>query len=87
MFLEINIQTLINIQVTVASKDTSCESVVTSGQRRLTPTQHPPRDASPAGSVVFGSTLLSLLKMLKLFGLTCVFLCWCVDFCPLQRKL
>nr|XP_043624463.1 homeobox-leucine zipper protein ATHB-15-like [Erigeron canadensis] len=35
--------------VTVASKDnTSCESVVTSGQRRLTP-PHPPRDASPAG--------------------------------------
>nr|GEV53906.1 homeobox-leucine zipper protein ATHB-15 [Tanacetum cinerariifolium] len=36
-------------KVTVATKDTSCESVVTSGQRRLTPTQHPPRDASPAG--------------------------------------
>ncbi|XP_071716529.1 homeobox-leucine zipper protein ATHB-15-like isoform X2 [Rutidosis leptorrhynchoides] len=35
--------------VTVASKDTSCESVVTSGgQRHLSP-QHPPRDASPAG--------------------------------------
>ncbi|XP_022034717.1 homeobox-leucine zipper protein ATHB-15-like [Helianthus annuus] len=35
---------------TVASKDTSCESVVSSGQgqRQLTP-QHPPRDASPAG--------------------------------------
>ncbi|KAL0341981.1 UNVERIFIED_CONTAM: Homeobox-leucine zipper protein ATHB-15 [Sesamum calycinum] len=33
----------------LASKDTSCESVVTSGQKhRLTP-QHPPRDASPAG--------------------------------------
>ncbi|XP_024979342.1 homeobox-leucine zipper protein ATHB-15-like isoform X4 [Cynara cardunculus var. scolymus] len=28
--------------------DTSCESVVTSGQHHLTP-QHPPRDASPAG--------------------------------------
>ncbi|KAF5788051.1 putative transcription factor & lipid binding HD-SAD family [Helianthus annuus] len=35
---------------TVASKDSSCESVVSSGQgqRQLTP-QHPPRDASPAG--------------------------------------
>uniref|UniRef100_A0A6N2MK34 Homeobox domain-containing protein n=1 Tax=Salix viminalis TaxID=40686 RepID=A0A6N2MK34_SALVM len=33
---------------TLASKDTSCESVVTSGQHHLTP-QHPPRDASPAG--------------------------------------
>ncbi|XP_022844668.1 homeobox-leucine zipper protein ATHB-15-like [Olea europaea var. sylvestris] len=33
----------------LATKDTSCESVVTSGQQhRLTP-QHPPRDASPAG--------------------------------------
>ncbi|OIT24270.1 PREDICTED: homeobox-leucine zipper protein ATHB-15-like [Nicotiana attenuata] len=32
----------------IASKDTSCESVVTSGQHHLTP-QHPPRDASPAG--------------------------------------
>ncbi|KAL8138537.1 hypothetical protein V2J09_004538 [Rumex salicifolius] len=32
----------------LASKDTSCESVVTSGQHHLTP-QHPPRDASPAG--------------------------------------
>ncbi|ONK66815.1 uncharacterized protein A4U43_C06F12270 [Asparagus officinalis] len=32
----------------LATTDTSCESVVTSGQRHLTP-QHPPRDASPAG--------------------------------------
>ncbi|XP_019194412.1 PREDICTED: homeobox-leucine zipper protein ATHB-15-like [Ipomoea nil] len=32
----------------LATKDTSCESVVTSGQHQLTP-QHPPRDASPAG--------------------------------------
>ncbi|XP_071733490.1 homeobox-leucine zipper protein ATHB-15-like isoform X2 [Rutidosis leptorrhynchoides] len=31
-----------------ATKDTSCESVVTNGQHRLT-SQHPPRDASPAG--------------------------------------
>ncbi|OIT34487.1 PREDICTED: homeobox-leucine zipper protein ATHB-15-like isoform X1 [Nicotiana attenuata] len=33
---------------TLATKDTSCESVVTSGQHHLT-SQHPPRDASPAG--------------------------------------
>ncbi|MED6197798.1 Homeobox-leucine zipper protein ATHB-8 [Stylosanthes scabra] len=35
-------------QAALATTDTSCESVVTSGQRNLTP-QHPPRDASPAG--------------------------------------
>ncbi|XP_057434771.1 homeobox-leucine zipper protein ATHB-8 isoform X2 [Lotus japonicus] len=33
---------------TLATTDTSCDSVVTSGQRHLTP-QNPPRDASPAG--------------------------------------
>ncbi|CAL0319250.1 unnamed protein product [Lupinus luteus] len=33
---------------TLATADTSSESVVTSGQRHLTP-RHPPRDASPAG--------------------------------------
>nr|XP_043635553.1 homeobox-leucine zipper protein ATHB-15-like [Erigeron canadensis] len=32
----------------LATKDTSCESVVTNGQHRLT-SQNPPRDASPAG--------------------------------------
>ncbi|CAH1429992.1 unnamed protein product [Lactuca virosa] len=32
----------------LATTDTSCESVVTSGQHHLTP-QNPPRDASPAG--------------------------------------
>ncbi|XP_057477581.1 homeobox-leucine zipper protein ATHB-8-like [Actinidia eriantha] len=32
----------------IATTDTSCESVVTSGQNHLTP-QHPPRDASPSG--------------------------------------
>ena len=37
-------------QTTLATTDTSCESVVTSGQHHLTP-QHPPRDASPAGLV------------------------------------
>ncbi|KAJ8434312.1 hypothetical protein Cgig2_009937 [Carnegiea gigantea] len=35
-------------KVGLASKDTSSESVVTSGQHHLTP-RHPPRDASPAG--------------------------------------
>ncbi|OVA20248.1 Homeobox domain [Macleaya cordata] len=34
---------------TLATTDTSCESVVTSGQHQLTTPQHPPRDASPAG--------------------------------------
>ncbi|CAK9325504.1 unnamed protein product [Citrullus colocynthis] len=33
---------------TLATTDTSCESVVTSGQQNLTP-PHPPKDASPAG--------------------------------------
>ncbi|XP_039143110.1 homeobox-leucine zipper protein ATHB-15-like [Dioscorea cayenensis subsp. rotundata] len=33
----------------LATTDTSCESVVTSGQHPLTTPQHPPRDASPAG--------------------------------------
>ncbi|KAJ0714307.1 putative transcription factor & lipid binding HD-SAD family [Helianthus annuus] len=32
----------------LVTTDTSCESVVTSGQHHLSP-QHPPRDASPAG--------------------------------------
>ncbi|GAB4842290.1 Homeobox-leucine zipper protein ATHB-15 [Ancistrocladus abbreviatus] len=36
-------------QKTFASKDTSCESVVTSGQQHHLAPQHPPRDASPAG--------------------------------------
>ncbi|KAL9156845.1 hypothetical protein ABFS82_09G106500 [Erythranthe guttata] len=31
------------------TKDTSCESVVTSGQKHHLTPQHPPRDASPAG--------------------------------------
>ncbi|XP_073295825.1 homeobox-leucine zipper protein ATHB-15-like [Primulina huaijiensis] len=33
----------------LATKDTSCESVVTSGQHHHLTPQHPPRDASPAG--------------------------------------
>jgi hypothetical protein len=36
---------------TQATKDTSCESVVTSGQHNNMTSQHPPRDASPAGWV------------------------------------
>lgn len=39
-------------QTTLATTDTSCESVVTSGQHQLTTPQHPPRDASPAGLVL-----------------------------------
>ncbi|KAK8597522.1 hypothetical protein V6N13_094927 [Hibiscus sabdariffa] len=35
-------------RATVATTDTSSDSVVTSGQHQITP-QHPPRDASPAG--------------------------------------
>ncbi|KAL1126872.1 hypothetical protein V6Z11_A13G140600 [Gossypium hirsutum] len=38
---------LLWLQTTLATTDTSCESVVTSGQHHLTP-QHPPRDASLA---------------------------------------
>lgn len=38
------------LQTTLGAKDTSCEPVVTSGQHNLT-SQHPPRDASPAGLV------------------------------------
>ncbi|KAF5743232.1 Class III HD-Zip protein 8 isoform 1 [Tripterygium wilfordii] len=34
---------------TLATTDTSCESVVTGGQHHLTDPQHPPKDASPAG--------------------------------------
>ncbi|KAL2462620.1 Homeobox-leucine zipper protein ATHB-15 [Forsythia ovata] len=33
----------------LSTKDTSCESVVTSGQHHHLTPQHPPRDASPAG--------------------------------------
>ncbi|KAL8465966.1 hypothetical protein ACS0TY_035174 [Phlomoides rotata] len=33
----------------LATKDTSCDSVVTSGQKHHLTPQHPPRDASPAG--------------------------------------
>ncbi|KAK6153658.1 hypothetical protein DH2020_013297 [Rehmannia glutinosa] len=36
-------------QNALATKDTSCESVVTSGQQHHLTPQHPPRDASPAG--------------------------------------
>ncbi|GMN39992.1 hypothetical protein TIFTF001_009215 [Ficus carica] len=37
-----------NANLATTDTNTSCESVVTSGQHHLTP-QHPPRDASPAG--------------------------------------
>ncbi|CAI0474714.1 unnamed protein product [Linum tenue] len=36
-------------KTTLPTEDTSCESVVTIGQHHVTPQQHPPRDASPAG--------------------------------------
>ncbi|KAJ6743536.1 CLASS III HD-ZIP PROTEIN CNA1 [Salix viminalis] len=42
----------------LATTDTSCESVVTSGQHHLTP-QHPPRDASPAGLLSIAEETLS----------------------------
>ncbi|KAL5190237.1 Homeobox-leucine zipper protein ATHB-8 [Glycine soja] len=42
-------QTHNNATLATTDTNTSCESVVTSGQRNLTPQQHPPRDASPAG--------------------------------------
>ncbi|KAF7817108.1 Homeobox-leucine zipper protein ATHB-8 [Senna tora] len=38
-----------NATATLATTDTSCESVVTSGQQHHVTAQHPPRDASPAG--------------------------------------
>ncbi|XP_076888047.1 homeobox-leucine zipper protein ATHB-15-like [Bidens hawaiensis] len=44
---------------TMATKDTSCDSVVTSGQRHLTP-QHPPGDAaSPAGLLSIAEVTLT----------------------------
>ncbi|CAI9284310.1 unnamed protein product [Lactuca saligna] len=43
--------------VTLATTDTSCESVVTSGQHHLTP-QHPPKDASPAGLLSIAEEIL-----------------------------
>lgn len=44
--------------VALATTDTSCESVVTSGQHNLPP-QHPPRDASPAGLMSIAEETLS----------------------------
>jgi len=38
-------------QPSLPAKDTSCESVVTSGQHQLA-SQNPQRDASPAGLVL-----------------------------------
>ncbi|KAK7845021.1 homeobox-leucine zipper protein athb-15 [Quercus suber] len=45
-------------QATLATTDTSCESVVTSGQHHLTP-QHPPKDASPAGLISIAEETLT----------------------------
>ncbi|KAL9679509.1 hypothetical protein QQ045_017373 [Rhodiola kirilowii] len=42
----------------LATKDTSCESVVTSGQHQLVP-HHPARDASPAGLVSIAEETLA----------------------------
>lgn len=77
------------LQTKLASKDTSCESVVTSGQHHLTP-QHPPRDASPAGSVglwLLGPFLILFLVFVsglwQFFQLFVFF----PDFCPLQKRL
>nr|ADV04322.1 class III homeodomain leucine zipper protein [Picea glauca] len=51
----------------VAATDTSCESVVTSGQHQHNPTpQHPPRDASPAGLLsIAEETLAEFLSKAK----------------------
>lgn len=59
------------LQTKLASKDSSCESVVTSGQHHLTP-QHPPRDASPAGLVglwLLGPFLILFFFMVFVGGL------------------
>lgn len=75
------------LQATLATTDTSCESVVTSGQHHLTP-QHPPRDASPAGLVKVAvgsfSVLLQLFCCDMPYGI--VLVCF-LDFCPLRRRL
>jgi hypothetical protein len=60
-------------QTPLATKDTSCESVVTSGQHHLTP-QHPPRDASPAGLVGFW-----LLGPFLLWCFVTTWLCVCAS--------
>ncbi|CAA0826910.1 Homeobox-leucine zipper protein ATHB-15 [Striga hermonthica] len=43
----------------LASKDTSCESVVTSGPKNHLTPQHPPRDASPAGLLAIAEETLA----------------------------
>ena len=57
------------LQATLATTDTSCESVVTSGQHHLTP-QHPPRDASPAG-------LVEMLFIVRSFSVLVYYHCPC----------
>lgn len=60
----------------LATTDTSCESVVISGQLHLTP-QNQPRDASPAGLVEWlASFFLSFYVSFSFVGS-----CW-VIFCP-----
>lgn len=48
IFLGVVVSMICCLQTALATTDTSCESVVTSGQHHLMP-QHPPRDATPAG--------------------------------------
>ncbi|GER52114.1 homeobox-leucine zipper protein HOX32 [Striga asiatica] len=43
----------------LATKDTSCESVVTSGPKNHLTPQHPPRDASPAGLLAIAEETLA----------------------------
>lgn len=66
------------LQTTLATKDTSCESVVTSGQHHLTP-QHPPRDASPAGLV--GIQLLGPFLPLCFVVTHCSLCQWLMNSC------
>ena len=74
------------------TKDTSCESAVTSGQQHNLTTQHPPRDASPAGLVGL-SLLAPILSLwsettwLCINGLWNYVLFFFPGFCPLQKRL
>lgn len=72
------------LQKTLATKDTSCESVVTSHL-----TQNPPQDASPAGLVTIDSFVdfyLFIGLVLESLNFVYVDLCF-LDFCPLLKKL
>ena len=89
--LEFELEWCFYLQTTQATKDTNCESVVTSGQHNLT-TQHPPRDASPAGLVGL-SLLAPILSLwsettwLCINGLWNYVLFFFPGFCPLQKRL